>query len=120
MITALGTIVIHILIFIVKLCCRCLSHGWEIMNFFFLSFYVVTFIHSDFGTVRHWLCHWLCHCTLLSLSSLSCYSHPQCGISGWVLQCCRPICKYIHHEAQHTHYLMPLPHLTVSSCSSSL
>lgn len=48
------------------------------------------------------------------------FSSSQCGVSGWVLQCCRLICKYTHLEPN-THMLFrPLPRLAVSSCSSSL
>lgn len=48
------------------------------------------------------------------------FSSSQCGVSGWVLQCCRLICKYTQLKPN-THMLFRhLPHLAVSSSSSSL
>lgn len=37
------------------------------------------------------------------------FSSSQCGVSGWVLQCCRLICKYTHLKPNTNMLLPPFP-----------
>lgn len=112
--------------FILKFYVLRMLHGCEIMNYsLFLS---CVFCSRDIRPLWFWDCAPLyvppppsthvSFCTFCPSPPL--FSSSQCGVSGWVLQCCRLICKYTHLKPN-THMLFrPLPHLAVSSCSSSL
>lgn len=81
-------------------------HGCEIMNYSLslLCFFVLlTFLHSGFGTV---------HPSLPPCPPPLPFSSSQCGVSGWVLQCCRLICKYTQ--------LQPNTHTCSSATSPTL